>query len=142
MAKVSLPLGGGRRLSVAMALALTFAGCGDDQRAVAPAPQPPLTEAERANVRQLEMRLQRHCVQVSKSLVDPSAAPEPEQERAAFAAADELVALAARSPRAPLDAGQDLRLFLSDVVENFEGSNCDPRIVARLEQGLGRIPVE
>ena len=38
--------------------------------------------------------------------------------------------------------GQDLRLFLSDVIENLDGSNCDPRMRARLEQALRAIPVE
>ena len=93
-------------------------------------------------VRELETRLQRHCIRVGRSLVDPDAAPRPDQVRGAFAAADRLVALAARSPRAPLGAGQDLRLFLSDTIENLEGSNCDPRLISRLERGLGRIPVD
>ena len=93
-------------------------------------------------MRRLEAQLTRHCVRVARSFVDPRAEVRPEQERAAFAAADRLVALAARSPRAPLGAGQDLRLFLSDTVENLEGSNCDPRLLARLQRGLGEIPVE
>lgn len=48
--------------------------------------------------------------------------------------------LAAAKPTAPLGAGQDLRLFVTDVAENLEGSNCDPRMIARLERGLARIP--
>ena len=79
-------------------------------------------------------------MRVARSLVDPRAAPSPGQERAAFGAADRLLGLAARKPTAPLGAGQDLRLFVSDVVENLEGSNCDPRMIARLERGLARIP--
>ena len=88
-----------------------------------------------------ERQIQAHCVRVARSLVDPRAGPSPRQEAEAFAAADELVALVARKPTAPFGPGQDLRLFLSDVVENLEGSNCDPRMVGRLEQGLAEIPV-
>lgn len=129
-----------------LALVLLAVGCGGSAPPTTPAPErgpePPLKRAERDLVRDLEARLTRHCIRVARSFVDPRAKVRPEQERAAFAAADRLVALAARSPRAPLGAGQDLRLFLSDTVENLEGSNCDPRLLSRLEQGLGQIPVE
>ena len=87
-----------------------------------------------------DARIQAHCVSVTRSLVRPRAAPSPRQERRAFAAADALIALAAEKPAAPLGAGQDTRLFVSDVLENLEGSNCDPRMIARLEQGLAAIP--
>ena len=134
------------RTAGALALAIAAAGCGGAGSPAAPeretAPEPPLTSTERQAVRKLEARLQRHCIQVAQSLVDPGAAPRPAQERRAFAAADRLVGLAARRPRAPLGAGQDLRLFLSDTIENLEGSNCDPRLISHLERGLGRIPVD
>ena len=89
-----------------------------------------------------EGRIQKHCVRVARSLVDPSAAPSADQQQHAFAAADALGSLAARKPTAEIDVGQDLRLFLSDLIENLEGSNCDPRMRARLEQALSAIPVE
>jgi len=56
-----------------------------------------------------------------------------------FAAAGALIGLARRKPTAELDVNQDLRLFLGDVLENLEGSNCDPRMVARLQAGLAGI---
>ncbi|HEV2811867.1 MAG TPA: hypothetical protein VGW10_01340 [Solirubrobacteraceae bacterium] len=116
------------------------AGCGggsdDPPRAAPPAR---LTADERRLVREYEGRIQTHCVRVARSLVDRRAAPTAAQERRAFAAADALAALVARKPTAPVDVGQDLRLYLSDVVENLEGSNCDPRMVARLERALGAI---
>jgi hypothetical protein len=99
-----------------------------------------LTADERRQLEAYEARIQAHCVRVARSLVDPRAAPSPREEAAAFEAADRLVGLAAAKPTAPLGAGQDLRLFVSDVVENLEGSNCDPRMTARLERGLARIP--
>jgi hypothetical protein len=126
---------------VIIALALAGAGCGDeestDEGTRAPAR---LTGEERRLVDAYERRIQAHCVRVSRSLVDPRAGPSPRQEMRAFAAADALVALAARKPTAPTGPGQDLRLFVSDVAENLEGSNCDPRMIARLEEGLAEIP--
>jgi hypothetical protein len=120
-------------------------GCGDADtdrtrtRTVSPAA---LTDAERRLVATYEGRIQEHCVRVARSLADPRAAPSPRQQRRALEAADALGALATRKPTAEIDAGQDLRLFLSDVIENLEGSNCDPRMRARLEEALSAIPVE
>lgn len=134
-----------RRASLLLVLA-ALAGCGGSDappRPVAtPAAAAPLTAAERREVARYEARIQRHCVRVARSVVDRDAAPTQRQQARAFAAADALVALAAAKPTAPVDAGQDLRLLVSDVVENLEGSNCDPRLVGRLEAGLARIPVE
>ena len=31
-------------------------------------------------------------------------------------------------------------LFLGDLAEDLEGSNCDPRLVARIDQGLAALP--
>jgi hypothetical protein len=120
---------------------LACVGCGGEGADLGTATTPQrLKPAERRQITMLDGRIAAHCVAVSRSLVDPGAAPDPAEERRAFAAADRLVALARRKPRAPLGAGQDMRLFVSDVVENLEGSNCDPRMVARLERGLAEIP--
>jgi hypothetical protein len=117
------------------------AGCGSED----PGPQggsrpEPLRQEERREIKVLEGEIAAHCVAVSRSLIDPRAGPSAAEQRRAFWAADRLLELARRKPRAPLGAGQDLRLFVSDVVENLEGSNCDPRMIARLEQGLIGIP--
>jgi hypothetical protein len=123
------------------AAATAFGGCGDEDPVQKAGPRPSrLTADERRLLDLYEGRIQTHCVRVARSLVDPRAAPSPGQQEAAFEAADRLLGLAARKPTAPLGAGQDLRLFVSDVVENLEGSNCDPRMIGRLEQGLARIP--
>ncbi|HEX8121876.1 MAG TPA: hypothetical protein VF549_11490 [Solirubrobacteraceae bacterium] len=121
--------------------ALLAAGCGGDPPAP-PSPPAKLTHEERQLVRVYEGRIETHCIRVARSVVDPRKAPTPRQEERAFAAADAFAALATRKPKAPIDVGQDLRLYLSDVVENLEGSNCDPRMVARLERALDAIPNE
>jgi hypothetical protein len=126
---------------VVAAGALSAPGCGDDEPfddAAPPATR--LTAEERRAVDVYERQIQAHCNRVARSLVEPGAGPSRRQEERAFAAADALVALAAEKPTAPVGPGQDLRLFVSDVTENLEGSNCDPRMIARLEEGLGGIP--
>ena len=130
---------------VVAAAAATLAGCGDRDRAPEPMPvatPAPLSAAERKTLRVYEGRIQAHCIRLAQSLTHPSAAPTPAQEADAFDAAEDLVAFARRKPLAPLDAGQDVRLYVSDVAENLEGSNCDPRLIAVLEQGLRGLPVE
>ena len=131
-----------RLLAIVLLLA---AGCGEDEPAPAPVtvastPAPTVAAADRDRLRSLEARIQRHCVAVSRSLVDPADAPTPEQATRAFAAADDLIAMVRADPRSDLGAGQDLRLYLSDVIENLQGSNCDPRMLDRLRQGRGTIP--
>ena len=130
-----------RTLLLAAAALAAAAGCGGEP-APPPEPAPALTAEERRAVEDYDARINAHCVRVARALVDPRQGPSPEQLRDAFAAADALAALAARKPDAELDVNQDLRLFLGDVVENLEGSNCDPRMRARLEQALSAIPAE
>ena len=124
---------------------LLTAGCGEGERAPAPVtvaatPAPTVAAADRDRLRRLEARIERHCVAVSRAVVDPAQAPSAAQQARAFAAADDLIALVRADPRADLGAGQDLRLYLADVIENLQGSNCDPRMRARLTEGLGTIP--
>jgi hypothetical protein len=99
-----------------------------------------VTASERQMIEAYDSRIATHCVRVSRGLVDPQAGPSPRQTRGAFNAARRLLALASEKPGAPLGAGQDLRLFVSDVIENLEGSNCDPRMIALLASGLAEIP--
>ena len=135
----------GRHVWAAATLSGVLLGCGgaaDNDASTRTATPSALTNAERRLIATYEGRIQKHCVRVARSLADPRAAPSPDQQRRALETADALGALAARKPTAQIDVGQDLRLFLSDVIENLEGSNCDPRIRARLEQALRSIPVE
>ena len=128
--------------AVALLGGVVLAGCGAPSADESREPPPVLTAAERRSVASYEGHIQEHCVRVAQSIADPGAAPTPEQQRRAYAAADALGALAARKPTAEVDVGQDLRLYLSDVVENLDGSNCDPRLRARLEEALEEIPVQ
>lgn len=131
-----------------LASASAGVGCGGgDEPAETSAPPAPaaaasLTGEERRALGRYDRLIQGHCVRVAESILGSGAGPSARQEMRAFAAADALVALAAEKPGAPLGAGQDTRLFLSDVLENLDGSNCDPRMTALLGQGLAQIPPE
>jgi len=130
-------------LAACAALLGAGVGCDDDQGSAEqdePATPPTLTGEERRLLTTYDRRIEAHCVRVARSLLEPQAAPTALQSERAYAAADALIALAAEKPSAPLGAGQDTRLFLADVLENLDGSNCDPGMVGRLEQGLAQIP--
>ena len=124
--------------------AIVLGACGEDGGApgpVAAAPPEPqtVTADERRLLEAYDRRIAAHCLRVNRSVVDPGAAPTERQVASAFEAARKLLALAADKPEAPLGAGQDVRLFVSDVIENLEGSNCDPRMIGVLEAGLQKI---
>jgi hypothetical protein len=121
-----------------------LSGCGEGAApapvTITATPAPTVAASDRARLRRDEARIERHCVAVSRSVVDPAAAPSAREEARAFAAADDLIAIVRASPRADLGAGQDLRLYLGDVIENLEGGNCDPRMREHLLEGLDSIP--
>ena len=122
-------------------MTIAVLGCGQEERpAPAPTPAPPLSDGVRRELLRAEARIEAHCIAVARSLVEPEAAPTAGEQARAFAAADRLVAIVRASPRAEFDLGQDLRLYLGDVIENLEGSNCDPRMIDRLERGLATVP--
>ena len=53
-----------------------------------------------------------------------------------------LAALAAQAPEAGTPDGTTPRLALGDIAENLEGTNCDSRLVARIDEALGSLPAE
>ncbi len=133
-----------RPLRITLLIALALIGCHDPDppavtTAASPAPAVDASAAEKRRLRTLESRIGRHCVEVAQSLAQPEARPTPAEEARAFKAADDLVAIVRAKPNALFGLGQDLRLYLGDVIENLEGANCDPRMVARLERGLATV---
>ena len=128
--------------AIALLASLLVLGCGDGEGAQTSLPEPaiqPLTRAERQLLEQSEGQLAAYC---SRRL-SPSGQPRPPsaQERGrALAVVDELIALAERKPGVEVTTGVDLRLALGDLVENLEGANCDPAVIARLSEGLVGIP--
>jgi hypothetical protein len=132
-----------RSIALAAVLALVAAGCGgsDDDATTTPVPGPAkLSGAERAALERDEAAIVRYCSARALSLTDPSERPTVAQQARALKAVDAIVALAVETPEANVRPKVDARLYLGDLVENLEGSNCDPLIVGRLEQGLGAVP--
>jgi hypothetical protein len=78
-----------------------------------------------------------------RSVISQSGAvrtPSARQRERAYEAVDRLIALTAEKPAAAVTPGVHLRLAVGDIAEDLQGSNCDPGIIAALDQGLARIP--
>jgi len=126
----------------AVACALT-AGCGDsgeEATTTAATGATHLTAAERERLRADEAAIARYCSARALALTDPGERPTVAQQARALEAVDAIVALAVESPEVKVKPRVDARLHLGDLIENLEGSNCDPLILGRLEQGLGAVP--
>jgi hypothetical protein len=123
--------------------ALAFAGCGGDESGGSgedPAQRQELTAGERDLVREDERAIQSYCVQFALYAAGQRKSPPASREQRALAAVDDLIGLARDKAFARVERGVNLRLAISDLAENLEGSNCDPRIVAGLNQGLSELP--
>jgi hypothetical protein len=131
-------------LAAAAVLVLAATGCGgsgDEDVGTTSTPSDPtaLTGAERDALADDEASILEYCRARALSLTNPDKRPTVGQQARALEAVDALVALAAEKPAARVERQVDLGLYLGDLAENLEGSNCDPQIVARLEQGLAQV---
>jgi len=99
-----------------------------------------LTADEEAFVTRSDRTVKLYCGRLALSLTGQSKLPSAEEQRRAFAATDRLIELAREKPAAPLETGEDMGLFLGDLAEDLEGSNCDSRLVERLDQALATLP--
>jgi hypothetical protein len=137
-----------RALAAALAawIVLAAAGCGegeDDSASTAAAPSDPaapLTAAERDALDRGEAAILRYCRARALSLTDPDERPTVGKQARALEAVDAMVALASEKPAARVGPRVDLLLYLGDLAEDLEGSNCDPQIVTRLDEGLAALP--
>lgn len=135
-----------RRAALATGLcALALAGCGSDDEPKGPATTTAasaqrLTADERARVRDSERAIVSYCRRAKIGATGTGRAPTVAQQARALEAVDELVALAAAKPDAEVAKGVETSLFVGDLTENLQGSNCDAAIVARLEAGLATVP--
>jgi hypothetical protein len=99
-----------------------------------------LTAAEQALVTRSDRAVSRYCGKLALSLTGQRKPPSAEEQSRAFAATDRLIELAREKPAARVEPGVDTELFLGDLAEDLEGSNCDPRLVERIDQGLATLP--
>lgn len=134
-------------LAMAVGLALAaIASCGDGGSpetagtTATGAAAKRLTAAEQALVTRSERAVSRYCGELALSLTGRRKPPSAAEQGRAFAATDRLIELARRKPAARVQPGVDTELFLGDLAEDLEGSNCDPRLVERIDQGLATLP--
>jgi hypothetical protein len=99
-----------------------------------------LTGAEQTLVKQSERTVQRYCGQLALSVTGQGRPPSVAEQARALAATDRLINLTRSKPAAPLESGVDMELFLGDLAEDLEGSNCDQRLVERIDQALATLP--
>jgi hypothetical protein len=99
-----------------------------------------LTAPEQALVTRSQGVVQRYCGRLALSLTGQSKPPSPAEQARAFAATDRLIDLARRKPAATYETGVEMGLFLGDLAEDLEGSNCDARLVERIDQSLATLP--
>jgi hypothetical protein len=133
-----------RLAAIGALVALAPTACGEDDSdrpaATAPRPQERLTPAERARAQHSERAILAYCRRLALSVGAAKELPSASQQGAAFQAARRLTVLAGKKPGATVRTGVDTQLFVSDLIEDLEGSNCDPRLAAALEQGLAAPP--
>jgi hypothetical protein len=99
-----------------------------------------LTSAEQTLVDRSERTVQRYCGKLALSLTGRARPPSAEEASRAFAATDRLIELARAKPAASLENRVEMGLFLGDLAEDLEGSNCDSRLVERIDQALATLP--
>jgi hypothetical protein len=99
-----------------------------------------LTASEQALATRSDRTVKRYCARLALSLTGRRKPPSVEEQARAFTATDRLIELARQKPAARLETGVDMGLFLGDLAEDLEGSNCDPRLVERIDQGLATLP--
>jgi len=133
-------------MAVGLCLLAVVASCGDgdspetSRTTPAGAAAKRLTGAEQAMVTRSDRTLGRYCRVIALSLTGQRKPPSAEEQGRAFTATDRLIELARRKPGAPLETGLDMGLFLGDLAEDLEGSNCDQRLVERIDQALATLP--
>ena len=79
----------------------------------------------------------RYCARIAERGGAPPSAREFERVTGAL---DELAELASRRPNDVDPSGASAELALGDLAENLEGSNCDSRLVERIDEQLAALP--
>jgi len=125
---------------------MAIASCGDGESPQTAGTTPTgavakrLTSAEQTLVDRSERTVQRYCGKLALSVTGRARPPSAEEASRAFAATDRLIELARAKPAASIENGEEIELFLGDLAEDLEGSNCDSRLVERIDQTLATLP--
>jgi len=113
---------------------------GAAQTVATPDPRP-LSAAEARLIAKARDGVSAYCRKVAQGL-GGGKRPGPADLEQVTGELDELAALAARAPEASAPDGTTPRLALGDIAENLEGTNCDPRLVAYIDEALASLPAE
>jgi hypothetical protein len=124
---------------------LALSGCGggsSDSRPPEPArSNGPLTRRETRLVQESEQAVETYCRQIAARLSGRRGRLSTAEQAPAFDAVERLVELGRAKPGAQVRPGIDVRTAIGDLAENLEGSNCDSRLLERLDQGLATLPM-
>jgi hypothetical protein len=101
----------------------------------------PLSAGEIAVIRRAQEAVGAYCAKVARGLAEGDAPTQRDFDRVTRPL-DELAELASHRPGAEAPDGATPRLALGDIAENLEGTNCDPRLVARIDEALATLPAE
>ena len=127
----------------ALLAATVLAGCGEDEdlaSTTTTSSPAELTGSERDLLADSEAAIVDYCRRRALGLTDSDERPTAAQQARALDAVDAMMGLAREKPEAEVMPGVEVSLFLGDLTENLQGSNCDPQIVARLDAGLASLP--
>jgi hypothetical protein len=130
----------GSRLAVGL---VVLGGCGSDSPATTEtALQPParpqkLPPPQQQRTFEAQQTITAYCARVDLSLHGAKRPPSTAASRRALAAADRLATLAKERPFDLVQTGVDTRLYVGDLIEDLGNVDCDPNLIARLEEGVG-----
>jgi hypothetical protein len=130
-----------------VAASLLVGGCGGDEgggpsTTTASGPPSRLVAAERRRVLEAERAIAAYCDRVAAAAIGQAELPPRREQRRALARVDRLIELAARDPAAEIETGVSMRLFISDLAEDLQGSNCDRRLVELLDAALAGLLID
>jgi hypothetical protein len=132
-----------RGLTLFLAIAASLAACGDGDGgsggATSAAPER-LTEAEKREIGRAQTAIAEYCRRFTRAVLTGGKAPSQAAQGRGLEAVERLISLARAKPSATYRTGVDMRLLLGDTAEDLEGSNCDGRLVQRLDQALAALP--
>jgi len=93
-------------------------------------------------IREAQDSLVRYCRRQARALVGRAGPPPASLYQAVVSRVQRLGELAIREPDAQTEYGVTARTAIGDLAESFEGSNCDPRLLAEIERELAELPRE
>jgi hypothetical protein len=125
---------------LAVSLALALGSCGDDGGGGGTTATEPgrLSAAESETIVAAREAVGRYCARIAER---PGVQPSALEFDHVVGALEELAALAGRRPEEVDPSGATARLALGDIAENLEGSNCDSRLVERIDEQLAALSV-